>query len=51
MLEPSPVLSVAATLAVFAAARALHRKTRFFLLNPVLLSVAVLIAVRGVVFP
>ena len=45
MLEPSPVLSAAATLAVFAAARALHRKTRFFLLNPVLLSVAVLIAV------
>lgn len=45
MLEPSPVLSVAATLALFAAARALHRKTRFFLLNPVLLSVAVLIAV------
>jgi len=45
VLEPSPVLSVAATLAVFAAARALHRKTRFFLLNPVLLSVAVLIAV------
>jgi len=45
VLEPSPVLSVAATLALFAAARALHRKTRFFLLNPVLLSVAVLIAV------
>jgi predicted murein hydrolase (TIGR00659 family) len=44
-MEPSPALSVAATLAVFAAARALHRKTRFFLLNPVLLSVAVLIAV------
>ena len=45
MLEPSPVLSAAATLALFAAARALHRKTRFFLLNPVLLSVAVLIVV------
>jgi predicted murein hydrolase (TIGR00659 family) len=44
VLEPSPVLSAAATLGVFAAARALHRKTRFFLLNPVLLSVAVLIA-------
>lgn len=44
MLEPSPVLSAAATLAVFAGARALHRRTRFFLLNPVLLSVALLIA-------
>jgi predicted murein hydrolase (TIGR00659 family) len=42
--ELSPVLSVAATLAVFAGARALYRKTRFFLLNPVLVSVAVLIA-------
>ncbi len=44
MLEPSPVLSVAATLVVFAGARALYRRSRFFLLNPVLLSVAVLIA-------
>jgi predicted murein hydrolase (TIGR00659 family) len=44
MTEASPVLSVAATLAVFALARALYRKTRFFLLNPVLISVAVLIA-------
>jgi predicted murein hydrolase (TIGR00659 family) len=38
------VLSVAATLAVFALARALYRRTRFFLLHPVLLSVGVLIA-------
>jgi predicted murein hydrolase (TIGR00659 family) len=38
------VLSVAATLVVFALARALYRKTRFFLLHPVLLSVAALIA-------
>jgi predicted murein hydrolase (TIGR00659 family) len=44
VLEPSPVLSLAATLAVFALARALYRKSRFFLLHPVLLSVAVLIA-------
>ena len=43
-MHPSPVLSVAATLAVFALARALYRKSRFFLLHPVLLSVAVLIA-------
>lgn len=44
MPEPSAVLSVAVTLAVFAGARALYRKSRFFLLNPVLVSVAVLIA-------
>jgi predicted murein hydrolase (TIGR00659 family) len=43
-VQPSPTLSVAATLVVFALARALYRKTRFFLLHPVLLSVAVLIA-------
>jgi predicted murein hydrolase (TIGR00659 family) len=44
-VEPSPALSAAVTLAVFALARALYRKTHFFLLNPVLLTVAALIAV------
>lgn len=40
----SPVFAIAATLLVYSAARALYRKARFFLLNPVLVSVAVLIA-------
>jgi len=40
----SPLLAVAVTLAVFAGARALYRRVRFFLLNPVLISVAALIA-------
>ncbi len=40
----SPVLSVALTLVAFWLSRALYRRTRFFLLHPVLLSVAALIA-------
>lgn len=40
----SPLVAVAVTLAVFAGARALYRRVRFFLLNPVLISVAALIA-------
>lgn len=38
------LLAVAATLAVYAGAGVLYRRFRFFLLNPVLVSVAVLIA-------
>jgi predicted murein hydrolase (TIGR00659 family) len=38
------VAAVAATLALYAGARALYRRVKFFLLNPVLVSVAVLIA-------
>jgi predicted murein hydrolase (TIGR00659 family) len=44
-LEPTPVLWVALTLAVFAGARALYRRLHFFLLNPVLVSVSFLIGV------
>ena len=40
----TPLVAVAVTLAVFAGARALCRRVRFFLLNPVLISVAALIA-------
>jgi predicted murein hydrolase (TIGR00659 family) len=39
------VLAVASTVAVFGAAVALYRRTRFFLLNPVLVSIAVLVGV------
>lgn len=43
-LLSSPVLAVTATLLAYAGARALYRRVRFFLLNPVLVTVAVLIA-------